>query len=423
MVASQRRSAPGRPGASLLIGPEVPAILNAALQEAGGVVVSWRADQVDHQPGRGSTAAYQARVRWAGGRVTDERFGAYTGTAPAGTLVVGNGAHRVAVWRFPHDPYLPALATAYDPTAAAGLLRGFGLGDGPVRLAPRAYRPRRRAVLEATGPGGRLFLKVVRPDRVEALHRRHRLLAAAGVPAAPSLGHTPDGLLVLQALPGRTLRQALRSGTTPLPSGEEILHLLNRLPAELAAGPARRSWRERAEHYAAVVADLLPGQAQRVRQLGSAILAEGGAGPAVAVHGDFYESQLHVSGDRITGLLDLDTAGSGDRLDDLACLLGHLSVLAQLEPVRAAAIGQLGARYLAAFERTVDPVDLRHRVAAVVLSLATGPFRVQERGWRRLTRHRVELAERWLDSARTLTAKGSLTKVTGRPHPVGRRWN
>ncbi|MPZ25100.1 MAG: phosphotransferase [Micromonosporaceae bacterium] len=390
----------------LLTGPDAGDILRAALGAARAELLSWRAEQVDYQPRRGSTAGYRVRVRWPDRRVTEERFGAYTGEPPAdgtaGALMVGDGADRVAVWRFPHDPYLPGLAAAYDPAAVAGLLGGFGLGVGPVRLALRAYRPRRRAVVEASGPGGRLFLKVVRPDRVAELHRRHRLVTGAGVPAPASLGYTPDGLLVLAALPGQTLRQALRHRGTPLPPGAAVLRLLDRLPGELTEAAGRRSWRDRAGHYAEVVAGVLPPQADRVRQLATAITGQTGTGPLVPVHGDLYEAQLRVAGGRITGVLDIDTAGPGERLDDLACLLGHLSVLAQLDPARAAATNRLGAGYLAAFERTVDPADLRSRVAAVVLSLATGPHRVQERGWRRATRCRVDLVERWLESARNL---------------------
>lgn len=375
--------------ADLLTGPDAGDILQAALAGAGAQVLSWRAEQVDYQPRRGSTAGYRVRVRWPDRRVSEQRFGAYTGQLladlardlPAGVLRIGDGVDQVVVWRFPHDPYLPGLATANDPAAVAGLLASFGLGHGPapVLLSLRAYRPRRRAVIEASGSDGRLFLKVVRPDRVAALHQRHRLVTAAGVPAPHSLGYTPAGLLVLQALPGQILRQALRNRSAPLPPGAAILDLLDRLPPELAEGPGRRSWRDRAGHYADVVTGVLPDQSDRVRQLAAAITAETGAGPVVPVHGDLYEAQLRVAAGRITGLLDIDTAGPGERLDDLACLLGHLSVLAQLDPARATAINRLGIRYLAAFERTVDPADLRYRVAAVVLSLATGPHRVQER--------------------------------------------
>ena len=390
------------PDLDLLTGPSAGELLRTALRPAGGELLTWRATQVEHQPGRRSTAAYQARIRWSDGRVRDERLAACTGRPPRGTVVLDDGTDQVAAWRFPYDPDLPALRTAYDERAVAVLLRDLGLGDkGPVRLEIRAYRPRRRAVIEAIGRRHRLFLKVVRPDQVRDLHERHRLLVDAGLPAAPSLGYTPDGLLVLQALPGRTLRQALQARQEP-PPGRAVLTLLDRLPAELAHGRARRSWREKSPHYAAVLAAALPSVAEQATGLAEAIMSESGPEPQTVVHGDLYEGQLLVSGGRICGLLDVDTAGPGERLDDLACLLGHLSVLAQMNRDRAGTILRAGATYLAAFERVVDPADLRYRTAAVVLSLATGPHRVQEQDWPANTRARLDLADQWLSSARRL---------------------
>jgi aminoglycoside phosphotransferase (APT) family kinase protein len=168
----------------------------------------------------------------------------------------------------------------------------------------------------------------------------------------------------------------------------------------MADGAHHRSWLDRVGHYAKVVGAVVPDQAQRLQQLAGVIAAEAGTGPTVPVHGDFYESQILVGGGRVCGLLDIDAARAGDRLDDLGCLIGHLSVLAQLDPARARAINRLGARYLAGFERTVDAADLRYRAAAVVISLATGPHRVQDRSWPALTRRLVDLAARWLISAR-----------------------
>ncbi|MFC0528774.1 phosphotransferase [Phytohabitans kaempferiae] len=389
----------------LLTGPDAGDLLGVAVRPAR--LLSWRARQVDNQPGKGCTAAYEVRVRWPDGRDTHERMAACTGAIPAGVPVLDDGTEQVGVWRFPYDPELPALAAAADEHAVAELLDGFGFGGGPVRLTVRAYRPRRRAVIEAVGERGRLFLKVVRPGRVRRLHERHRMLVAAGVPAPPSLGHTPDGLLVLQALPGRTLRQVLRAGDPGLPSGQSIPDLLDRLPAELAVGRRRRTWAEKAPHYAAVVGGALPEVAERAAGLAGAIAAASGRGEVAPVHGDLYEAQLLVAGDRIAGLLDIDTAGPGERLDDLACVLGHLSVLAELYRPQATAINRLGARYLGVFERAVDPAALRYRVAAVVLSLATGPHRVQEPGWPAATRRRLDLAERWVASARTMNDSSS----------------
>lgn len=246
---------------ALLTGPEAGELLAAALAPVGGEVLSWQTSQVDHQPQRGTTAGY--RVRWPGGQVTDERFAACTGRIPAGALVLGAGAERVALWRFPHDPYLPALAAAYDPAAVVELLRDLGLGSGPPRLLLRAYRPRRRAVIEVVGARNRLFLKVVRPRRVAGLQRKHRRFVEAGVPAPPSLGYAANGLLVLQALPGRALREVLRDPGAPVPGGTDLLALLDRLPPELVEEPPRMSWLDRVDHYAAVVAGSLPSAADQ----------------------------------------------------------------------------------------------------------------------------------------------------------------
>src|SRR5690606_11855324 len=112
----------------------------------------------------------------------------------------------------------------------------------------RAYRPARRAVVEATGRRGRLFLKVVRPERVEALHDLHRSLAEH-LPVPDSLGWSDRGVLVMTALPGLTLREALRSSHQPTPPPAEVEALLDRLPSELASAPPRRDLFSAAAHH------------------------------------------------------------------------------------------------------------------------------------------------------------------------------
>lgn len=104
----------------------------------------------------------------------------------------------------------------------------------------------------------------------------------------------------------------------------------------------------------------------------------------------------------MSGLLDIDTAGPARRADDLACLVAHLDIMSQVDPAQEATTGALAARWLVDFGRAVDPVELRYRIAGVVVSLATGPHRVQERGWQRATRDRLDLAEAWTRRAERL---------------------
>jgi hypothetical protein len=54
-----------------------------------------------------------------------------------------------------------------------------------------------------------------------------------------------------------------------------------------------------------------------------------------------------------------------------------------------------GAQVLAHAEERCARDQLRPRIAAAVLGLATGPFRVQQDRWRDHTLARLELAARW----------------------------
>ncbi len=390
---------------ALLTGPAADDLLRAALATSGGHLREWAATQVDHRPGASTTVAYRADVDWPGGR-RSVTLGASTGirtvqSATPGMLVLSDGRQQVAVWQFPSDPGLPALATALDEDAVRTLLASYGVHAGPLRLALRTYRPRRRAVVEVTGSGIRLFLKVLRPSKVADLHLRHRLLHAAGVPVPRSLGWTDDGVLVLSALPGRDLRAVLREGGDGFPDPAEILALLDGLPAEVLDLPRRPSWSDNVEHYAAVVADAVPEHAARARRLGREIATGLAAAPVSAqpTHGDFYETQLFVADGAVSGLLDIDTVGPGRRADDLACLVAHAVLLAEIEPGHAATTTAIARRMVTAFERQVDPVDLRLRVAGVLMSLATGPHRVQDDGWPEATVARLDLVQTWLDAA------------------------
>jgi hypothetical protein len=152
---------PPKGSPALLTGPDAGGLLGTALAAVGGEVCAWRIRQVS-LTGSGATATFLADVRWTDGSTTTELLAACTGDLPARAALLHRGdgdGERVAVWRVPHDPDLPGLAAAFDPPAVTRLLAELGLGGGPLRLALRAYRPRRRAVVEAAGPQGRVFLK------------------------------------------------------------------------------------------------------------------------------------------------------------------------------------------------------------------------------------------------------------------------
>lgn len=400
------------PDLQLLLGEEAEGPLRALVDTADGELVSLSPRQVHHQPGQpsrsGSTVVqYAARVRWADGRLAKETLVMATGARihPNAAIVDSDGV-RVGIWRWPYDPDLPALASAVDTDTVRALLADLGLGGGKLRLTVRAYRPGRRAVVECSGTHGRVFLKIVRPHRVEGLHGKHRLLARL-LPVPHSYGYSPDGILVLQILPGRSLRGVLTSDTLALPDAVELGGLLDGLPGELAGDPITGVHLERADHYADVVAACLPDERTRLdRLVGRYGHIEAGQYPVVPVHGDFYEGQLLVDRGHVTGLLDVDTAAAGHRIDEWATLLAHLSVLGLLHP-KARRIKRYGAELLAQVEGQYPAADVRPRISAAVLGLATGPFRVLLPSWPELTRRRIALAEQWLaDPAQSVSGTG-----------------
>ena len=165
-----------------------------------------------------------------------------------------------------------------------------------------------------------------------------------------------------------------------------------RILAGEVAGP-----HERASEHARLLEAVAPELAPRIRALVDR-LDSVTAGPQSAVHGDFHSSQILVHGKTVVGLVDVDTAGVGERADDLAGLLGHLATLALGSRARRD-IERYGVALINDFDRRTDPAGLRLRVAGVVLGLATGPFRVQLPRWPKDTERRVALAESWVASA------------------------
>lgn len=430
MTISARRPAPSdrleptrsydtwSPDLRLLLGDEAEDPLRTLIEAAGGELLSFRPRQVNHQPdpstGASSTVVqYGAQVRWSGGRVAKETLVMATGgrIPPKAAVLDGDGV-RVGIWRWPFDPDLPGLPSAIDAASVSALLGDLGMGGGTVRLTIRAYRPGRRAVVEASGTHGRVFLKVVRPHRVEALHAKHRSLAQH-LPVPHSYGYSAEGILVLQALHGGSLRSALTGAAVPLPGVAALQGLLDRLPNDLSGTPITGDHLGRAAHYADVVAGCLPDERARLDELvGHYGELDGGEHPVVAVHGDFYEGQILVDRGRVSGLLDVDTAGTGHRIDEWATMLAHVCVLGLLHP-KARRIKRYGAELLTEVERRFPAAQLRPRISAAVLGLATGPFRVLLPRWPEQTRGRIGLAEEWLPGAHGFTSSTTSSAAAG----------
>lgn len=389
------------PAAVHLTGDGAADVLRPAIHASGGRLVGCRTSQVQYRPASDLVVRFRCRIE-RDGTTTDDTVLAGTTVAgiPNGALPVEavspTGEHLiVGVWRWPFDPVLTALETMVTPHLAAQHLREL-VGDRPA-LDVVAYRPTERAVIRATGDGRTVYVKVVAPATVEQLVQRHVALTDAGLPV-PRVVAAGVGWLAMEALEGTTLRDRLKSGDTAGPSAPVYRALIETMSSvDLSGLPPVRSRLDDAPHHAAMLAAVMPTMRNRLDDLVGRLADPAPAPALAAVHGDLHEAQLVVDDGRITGLLDIDDAGPGDPLDDAGALLAHLRFRSlTAEDTRIATFAD-GIR--AALCERFAPAALDHRVAAVLIGLATGPFRLQQDGWPATTQSVVDLAERHLVAA------------------------
>jgi hypothetical protein len=383
-----------------LTGSGAEDVLGAALEVASLRLDSWRLDAVHRRVGRSLSAVYAATVRTPEGERRHLELVAHVDRLPVppGAVEITVAGVPVWVWRFPHDPFLPGLPSATSVPRVRELLDRLGAATGEVALEVRAYRPSRRAVVEvssyAPGSAGRvLYLKVLVGDRASRLATVHRELASAGVPVPGVVGVAADqGVLALRALGGATLRSVLAGGGVA-PAPERLVAVSERLAAApLSQGTDPTRFADPTRHVT-VLAELCPDRADDLRRTADVALAVGG--PRVPVHGDLHEAQLLVTDGEVVGILDVDGAGEGWLAQDAGSLVAHLEAVGEVWPAVDAQARAYAAAVAEAYARLVDPRDLARGAAAAWLGLATGPFRVQDVGWERFTRRRIDRAATW----------------------------
>lgn len=369
--------------------------------------------QFQLRPGAGTSIVYSLRhgttERFIG--LTTEVLDAPPGPRlryvelPAGGTGATAGPLRVASWLHPHDPLLPGLPHAGVSAEAERL---WGEGDRLTRLRTVTYRPLRRAVFRAdfSTPGPvvatrRVYLKAMRHAPARDLALRHRILADAQLPVAPLLGDVVHGVVATAGMPGHPLSTFLRYDGGGQLDPLVLVALLDRLPQEVLELDRRPSWSDRLARYAGAATTALPGQEAAIAGLSarlSGLIDSRDPGPVVPVHGDFYEANVLMADGVVCGLLDLDSVGPGHRVDDLACLLGHLAVLPALGEGYAGIWETIG-HWGSAFARTVDERALYARAAAVAVSLVAGARRPGMSSWTRSAQARLDAARRLAELA------------------------
>ena len=387
------------PAAPYLTGPHAADVLRPAVELAGGILVSAHPQQLVYRPGRDVTVMFGAQISWGGRPAVDETLVAassHRGALP-GTVPIEAGDLHVDVWRYPFDPMLPGLASAVTNTSVAALL---GTTVERVQLQVVSFRPCRRAVVRVQrSDGDDLYLKVVEPPEVAGLLARHAALRAVGLPVPEIESVDADaGLVVSRALPGRDLRAVLAEGRSPLPTPAEIARMVDQFAgADLMAHAPVMPLATSAPRHGAMLRLVMPAASDRIDAALAAIASDPLDPAHTIVHGDLHDAQLRID-ERgvIVGVLDVDGAGPGDPLDDLARLCGHVLAVSVVgdgttNPVASDSVAKYAERLRDDFRQVgADPAQFDRRVAAALMGLATGPFRSQSEGWQELTDRLLE---------------------------------
>lgn len=368
--------------AERLSSPAPATWLDAAAEALGTTRVSSERHRVHHRPGRSLTRMDRALLDRGHGPepallVTHVHA---DGLPPDAARFDADGTP-VAAWTYPHDPYLPGLPRAEDPTWVAQHWKPAGaVTRREVITRRRAYRPTRGAVVEANDPlaGGtaHAFLKVLRPRRLREVRRTHERLQAH-LPVPQVLADTPN-VLVLEALPGQPLRRALRRGG-PLPGAERLVELSVALASTSLPKMSPTARRTEPARLARRLQDV-PGDLRPTVQDVSAAVRDldhhlDERSP-VTVHGDLHGGQLLVRDGRVTGLLDLDGVGPGHVVHDAATLIAYLQ--AQGSGSATARADRYASRVAAAYAEIVDAAELDGATAGAWLALATVAARAHD---------------------------------------------
>lgn len=390
------------PAAAHLTGADAADVLRPVVAAAGDELISCRTSQVQYRPESDLVVRYRCEIDRHGRTTTDTLLaattvaGPYAGTVPVEATTADGTNLSVGVWRWPFDPVLPGLSAAVTPSRAADRLSGL-VGRRP-EVEVVAYRPTERAVVRVRGERREVYVKVVPAATTDVLVARHTTLRDAGLPV-PRILAADEGWIAMEALTGTTLRDRLKRGDLPLPPPERFRELHRTLAAADHAGlPPVRSRLDDVPHHAAMLATVLPECRGLLDELVGRIAAMPPRTAATGlVHGDLHEAQLVVDDDGITGLLDVDDAGPGDPVGDLGTLLAHLAYRAETGDDPRIAAYAVGLR--AAVAADTEPADVDRHVAAVLVGLATGPFRIQQPDWEHMTRRVLAVVDRHLAAA------------------------
>lgn len=267
--------------------------------------------------------------KWPGDRAVPTPLG------PGVTLLPGG---RTVLFQFPNDGHLRLLPDVVDAARLRRLLVGVPELDGlrvqarRSTVQPVRWKPERRLVAAATlrltagGAGERqrraLHLRWFPDASGASLARVARHLRVSGVPVPDQLGSAAGGHLHVEStLPGRDGAEALLHGALPAEQVIELLAVVQGVRAvpELERAPGMGSSMQGSLRLLTLADPALGALCEPLATAPATV--HDVIAPAV-VHGDLHLHQLVVSTDGL-GLVDLERAGVGDPLVDVAAVVAH----------------------------------------------------------------------------------------------------
>ena len=327
---------------------------------------------------------------------------------------------------FPYDRQLRGLGRvlATDGRELAPLLRAqVGAGDwraGAGRLELLRYRPEIGAALRYTlelrdtrsgrTQTRRCYVKVCRPGRgaatfqlMEALCAGHAGARSAYDVVRPLAYLDELDTLVVDEAPGTALLELLRGRDDPMPAVRAAARALAAFHLNGRAIGPHEPLAEQihdVERAASLLEWACPEVSDDVRAVAATVVADLTEAPPTPIHGDLKADHLFIAGDRVT-VIDFDRVAVGDPVRDPARLYAYLTGRVGLDAVPAERAEAAAAAFVDAYFAHV-PAEWRERFdlqyAGALLEVATGLFRSQEPGWRRMVSAAVASACRALSS-------------------------
>jgi aminoglycoside phosphotransferase (APT) family kinase protein len=328
------------------------------------------------------------------------------GALGAGRIALPGAGIVVSV--FPNDAKLRSIRRLGDPAARRHLFSRIlperpELWEGSIETL--RYKPERRYVARlSAGPAAPVALKFTLEEDFAAVNanaKRYRSREVLRLPERVGVLKA-QGVLALEWIEGVSLAEALAGEESVAVALGQVAAALGELHERRGKKlPTRTTETDAAllRSNAAGLARLWPPLASRVRDLAGRIFSRlrEPSSDACMVHGDFYDRQVILCGERVA-VLDLDRAARASPLVDLGTFVAHLERAAAMDRLPDSRARESAANLVEAYRavRGALPHGLEAHCAMALLQLAAEPFREHAPDWPERIEALLERAERLL---------------------------